>query len=66
MPARDPLCPNFNHRRRSIPVRFCPRCGDGVDGEIPIRQCGEEAHAIKRRNRQTYCVDCGERLAQRR
>ena len=66
MPARKILCPNFNHRRTSVPVRCYPQCGEVVNGEIRIRQCDKEEHAIKRRNRQKYCVDCGEPLARGR
>ncbi len=66
MPARKILCPKFNHRRTIVPVRFCAQCGEVVNGEIPIRQCDEEEHAIKRRNRQQYCGECGEPLARGR
>ena len=55
-------CPNFNHRRPNAPVRFCPECGEVLNEYIRMRKCTEEAHATMRRNRNKYCVDCGEKL----
>ncbi len=55
-------CPNFNHGRANAPVRCCPNCGGEVNQNIPVKQCGQEVHAKRRRNRQDYCVDCGEQL----
>ena len=57
-------CPNLNHTRSNVPVRFCPMCGDVVNKNIPIKRCGEEKHAKSRRGRNKYCVDCGEQLIQ--
>jgi len=57
-------CPNFNHGRADAPVRFCPLCGEVVNEDIPIRKCKERKHAISRRERDKYCVDCGEQLIQ--
>jgi hypothetical protein len=55
-------CPNLNHRRANAPVRFCPRCGEVVNGEVAKKRCSEMEHAQKRRNRDAFCVDCGEHL----
>ena len=55
-------CRNFNHGRRDPPVRVCPMCGEVVNSRIPVKHCGEQDHAKKRKNRNTYCTDCGERL----
>jgi len=52
----------MNHRRSDAPVRFCPGCGEVVNGAIAIKCCAEEVHAKKRRNMEAFCVDCGERL----
>jgi hypothetical protein len=57
-------CPNFNHRRADAPVRFCPMCGEVVNRDISIRKCNEVKHAIKRRERNRYCVICGKQLIQ--
>ncbi|ODS29799.1 MAG: hypothetical protein SCARUB_05100 [Candidatus Scalindua rubra] len=58
-------CPNFNHGRVNAPVRFCPTCGGVVNENIPIKSwCSEEEHAIKRRERSKYCIDCGKQLIQ--
>jgi hypothetical protein len=57
-------CPNLNHGRADAPVRFCPLCGEVVNEDIPIRKCSEGAHAKRRRERNKYCVHCGEQLIQ--
>ncbi len=55
-------CPNFNHGRVNAPVRTCPMCGDVVNGTIPIKNCSEEEHAKRRKDRSKYCIDCGKQL----
>ncbi len=62
--TRTNHCPNFNHNRENVPVRFCPGCGEVVNEDIPMRKCNEEGHAKSRRERDTYCVNCGELLIQ--
>ena len=59
-------CPNTNHRRDDAPVRYCPMCGEVVNGNAPIKECKAETHAIRRLERSTYCVDCGEKLIEAR
>ena len=59
-------CPNFNHGRPNAPVRFCPVCGKVVNQDIPIKRCTKEEHARRRRERNKYCMDCGEQLIQSR
>jgi hypothetical protein len=55
-------CPNFNHSRVNAPVRACPMCGEMVNGNIPIKDCSEEEHAKKLKDRNKYCIDCGKQL----
>ncbi len=57
-------CPNYNHRRTNVPVRLCMMCGEVVNSNIPIKECNEEVHAKRRRERSKYCMDCGEQLIQ--
>ena len=64
MMNREGRCPNFNHGRPNAPVRFCSMCGEVVNNKIPAKVCSEEKHAKSRRERNTYCVDCGEQLIQ--
>ncbi len=64
MITRTNYCPNLNHGRRNAPVRFCPMCGEVVNENIPIKKCTEEEHAKSRRERNKYCLDCGEQLIQ--
>ena len=65
MIAQGNECPNFNHDRENAPVRYCPECGEVVNKDISIRRCNEKEHARSRRERDTYCVNCGEKLIQR-
>ncbi len=62
-PLKD-RCRNFNHGRLNSPVHFCSMCGEVVNKNISTEACGEEKHARKRRERNKYCVDCGEQLIQ--
>jgi hypothetical protein len=39
-------------------------CGGVVNGDIIIKNCSEDEHAIKRRERNKYCIDCGKQLNQ--
>ncbi len=59
-------CPNLNHSRSNVPVRFCPTCGEVVNADIPIRECKEDEHAIRRRERSMYCWICGKQLKEGR
>ena len=59
-------CPNANHSRTNAPVRYCPMCGDVVNGNMPTKRCREEEHAKSRRDQNKYCVDCGEQLIKER
>jgi ribosomal protein S27AE len=60
--VRPTNCPNLNHRRSDAPVRFCPRCGEVVNGGVAIKGCHVLGHAKRRKNMEQFCVDCGERL----
>jgi hypothetical protein len=55
-------CTNMNHRRANSPVRICPQCGEVVNQSVAEKKCSEESHAKMRKQRNIYCVDCGERL----
>ena len=59
---RSNRCDNFNHRRPTAPVRCCPQCGDEVNSQIGIKRCHESEHAEARRQRNAFCVHCGEEL----
>lgn len=56
------FCVNLNHRRSNAPVRYCPLCGEVVNGLISTRTCAEDDHAKKRREMNKYCVNCGDQL----
>jgi hypothetical protein len=45
-----------------VRVRWCPNCGEVLNANIHPKTCGEEAHAKLRRERNTFCMDCGGRL----
>jgi len=52
-------CPNDNHGRMVVTVRFCPNCGEIVNANIVGRKCPADSHARMRRARNTFCMDCG-------
>jgi hypothetical protein len=57
-------CSNLNHGRANAPVHACPMCGDVVNKNIPIKDCSEEEHAKRRKDRSKYCIDCHKQLIQ--
>ena len=59
-------CANDNHGRAVVTIRFCPNCGMVVNESILARRCPLEEHARMRRDRNAYCVDCGQGLVQGR
>ena len=59
---RGQRCENFNHRRSDAPVRFCPTCGEVVNQSLPIKKCTQDEHGKMRRERNKFCVHCGEQL----
>ena len=56
-------CPNDNHGRMVVRVRFCPSCGEVLNPSIARSKCPDDAHAKLRRARNAYCMDCGAALA---
>jgi len=62
MRAQSARCPNDNHGRMVVRVRWCPNCGEVLNASILPKTCREEAHAKLRRERNTFCMDCGGRL----
>ena len=58
---RDARCPNMNHSRPNAPIRFCPTCGEVVNGSV-VEKCNEEKHAVRRKSRDRFCIDCGKTL----
>ena len=59
-------CENTNHRRADPPAGYCPSCGEVVNPRIPRRNCTDSMHDVARRDRSTFCVDCGTRLIEAR
>lgn len=59
-------CDNLNHRRADPPAGYCPSCGERVNPRIDRRGCTQLLHDAARRDRSTYCVDCGTRLVEDR
>ena len=57
-------CPNLNHRKPNATVRCCAACGEVVNERVPTKRCSQEEHAARRRNRDMFCVHCGEQLRQ--
>ena len=61
----EPRCPNDNHGRAAVLVRYCPICGDVLNASIPGKMCDRALHAMRRREHHCYCVDCGVQLRTR-
>ena len=55
-------CENYNHGRSNAPVRCCPACGGVVNQSLHIKKCTQDEHTQKRRERNRFCVHCGEQL----
>ena len=55
-------CPNLNHSRTRVTIRFCPACGEVVNQMVPIRNCLEPEHTKRRRERNKFCCDCSAQL----
>jgi len=51
----------MNHGRMNVPIKFCPDCGEKINAAINGR-CDENQHAIRRKERNTYCCDCGKKI----
>lgn len=58
---KNTRCPNMNHGRLNAPVRNCPMCGEIVNKAVRVR-CDEEKHRAQRKERNTFCCDCGKKL----
>jgi hypothetical protein len=54
-------CTNMNHGRPNVPVRHCPDCGVVVNKVLNMK-CDHEKHATRRKDRSTFCSDCGTKL----
>lgn len=54
-------CPNMNHGRLNAPVRNCPMCGEIVNKQRSSF-CDGSKHAARRKERNTFCCDCGKKL----
>ena len=54
-------CPNMNHGRLNAPVKYCPMCGDAVNRQA-TGSCNPNKHADLRRQRLSFCHDCGKKL----
>lgn len=51
----------MNHSRTNAPVKYCPGCGEVVNSAAR-KSCDEVKHASRRKERNTYCHDCGKKL----
>ena len=60
--ALNIVCPDESPKTKSFEVRYCPQWGEVVSGNIPSKDCSEDLHAERRRERNKLCVDCGAQL----
>lgn len=61
MMANEERCRNFNHGRSNVSIRYCPDCGEKINAAITTR-CDEAKHAMRRKERSSYCCDCSKKL----
>lgn len=54
-------CPNMNHGRMNPPINCCPSCGEKFKSTA-IRACDEAKHKERRKQRDSFCCDCGKSL----
>lgn len=54
-------CPNMNHSRMNVSIRFCPSCGKSLNPKATTG-CSEDLHASRRKERDAFCVGCGKSL----
>lgn len=56
-------CPNMNHGKTNPPIAYCPNCGEKFNsGKIGNKNCNDESHRSKRKDRNHFCFDCGKDL----
>lgn len=55
------LCSNFNHSRSYITIKYCPQCGEKFNSTSQT-SCDLEKHQAQRKDRNSFCVDCGKSL----
>lgn len=61
MIKKEIRCANMNHGRLNAPVRHCPMCGETVNKAVRT-SCNDTRHAALRKDRNTFCCDCGKKL----
>lgn len=54
-------CKNLNHGKSNVVIGFCPQCGTRFNGRRG--SCDSAAHARYRKQRFSFCLDCGNSLA---
>lgn len=52
----------MNHGRSNPTIRFCPNCGESINRRATGR-CDHNKHAELRKQRHTFCYDCGKSLS---
>ncbi len=55
------VCPNLNHGRSLITIKYCPNCGEKFNS-FTHGHCNEEKHRTRRKERYFFCIDCGKNL----
>ncbi len=54
-------CPNMNHSRTNATIKYCPNCGEVINRNAN-GNCNTSKHADLRKQRFTFCHDCGKKL----
>lgn len=46
-----------------VSIQYCIMCGEKFNISTGVAQCNDEMHAQRRKNRDSFCCDCGLRLS---
>lgn len=55
-------CSNMNHARIMVSIQYCPSCGEKFNVHCDVKHCTDFNHASRRKDRDSYCSDCGIQL----
>ena len=53
----------MNHGRSNTPINYCPECGQRFQSSA-TGSCSAHKHMDLRRQRLSYCTDCGCKLGE--
>ena len=46
-----------------VSIQYCPMCGEKFKIHTNVTDCSDERHAVRRKDRDSFCYDCGVSLS---